>query len=295
MSVIPFPRRSAVPDVRSGLVPGLDPEVMVGMPHLGFGGLSETWLLKECGHRHWLLLAQAAGQRVPDFRDAKGAPVYAAFCGVSLSNARLDHVAENDTLVFTSSLARISATQFVSRHAIRIAEGWVAELELVSVFVKREVEGRNRSVARVRPEGLPGLDPGEVSRTSALAAALRGGQWDTHMGFARRDARELSRMMLNPCPSQDFNGAHFLYFVAFQTFADRAEWSLLAPPAGTLTLARDLIYHGNIEPGERLVASLLGVRETQGELVHWLRLAREDGIPLADIFTRRALPTPAGG
>ncbi|TDT96929.1 putative biosynthetic protein (TIGR04099 family) [Azorhizobium sp. AG788] len=290
MSVIPFPRRSTAPDVRSGAVPGLDPEVMVGMPHLGFGGLSETWLLKECGHRHWLALAQAAGQRVPDFRDAKGAPVYAAFCGVSLANARLDRVAENDTLIFASTLARISATQFVSRHSVRAPDGVVAELELVSVFVKRQVEGRNRSVARVRPEGLPPLDPGEVSRTSALAAALRGGEWDTHMGFARTQAHERARLMLNPTPSQDFNGAHFLYFAAFQAFADRAEWELLAPPAGTLTLARDLVYHGNIEPGERLAAGLLGVRETPSELAHWLRLAREDGTPLADIFTRRALP-----
>ncbi len=165
---------------------------------------------------------------------------------------------------------------------------------MVSVFVKREVEGRNRSVARVRPEGLPLLDPGEVSRTSALAAALRGGQWDTHMGFARRDARELSRLMLNPCPSQDFNGAHFLYFAAFQAFADRANGASWHRRRHA-DVARDLIYHGNIEPGERLVASLLGVRETQGELVHWLRLAREDGTPLADIFTRRALPMPAGG
>ncbi len=290
MSVIPFPRRSTAPDVRSGIVPGLDPEVMVGMPHLGFGGLSETWLLKECGHRHWLALAQAAGQRVPDFRDAKGAPVYAAFCGVSLANARLDRVAENDTLIFASTLARISATQFVSRHSVRAPDGVVAELELVSVFVKRQVEGRNRSVARVRPEGLPPLDPGEVSRTSALAAALRGGEWDTHMGFARTQAHKRASLMLNPCPSQDFNGAHFLYFAAFQAFADRAEWDLLAPPAGTLTLARDLVYHGNIEPGERLAAGLLGVRETPGELAHWLRLAREDGTPLADIFTCRALP-----
>jgi hypothetical protein len=31
--------------------------VVLGMPHLSLNGLSETWVLKECGHRHWFLLA----------------------------------------------------------------------------------------------------------------------------------------------------------------------------------------------------------------------------------------------
>ncbi|WP_051357411.1 Pnap_2097 family protein [Azorhizobium doebereinerae] len=290
MSLIPFPRRSPAGAARLPAPEPLAPRVLVGMPHLALGGLSETWLLKECGHRHWFLLAQAAGEGVPDFRDADGAPVYAAFCGASIARGRLDLVAENDTLAFASSLARISATQFASRHVVTLGEETVAEVELVSVFVKRLEPGRNRQVARVRPQGLPPLGPGAVSRTSALAAALRGGRWDTHMGFARDGARETARLLINPCPSQDFNGAHFLYFAAFQAFADRAEWEWLGLPPATVTLARDILYFGNIEPGERLSACLLGHAREGRETRHWLRLEREDGARLADIFTRRRAP-----
>ena len=56
-------------------MPALSDEIVLGMPHLCLGGLSETWLIKECGHRHWLLLAQATGRAVPNFCDAAGDPV----------------------------------------------------------------------------------------------------------------------------------------------------------------------------------------------------------------------------
>ncbi len=290
MSILVFPRRASAPPPPARGVSPLAPAVTVGMPHLSLGGLSESWLLKECGHRHWFLLAGAAGVALPDFRDADGAPVYAAFCGVSLREALLDVVAENDTLTFASSLAHVSRTQFCSRHVARLGELVVAEVELVSVFVKRLEPGRSRSAARVRPEGLPPFVPGEGSRTAGLAAALRSGRWDAHLGFPRDAAQDLGTLTLNPCPSQDFNGAHFLYFAAFQAFADRAEWELLAPPPGTVTMERDLLYHGNIEPGERVIARLRGVRRAGADLAHWLALEREDGGRLADVFTRRRLP-----
>lgn len=287
MSVLIFPRRAIAPPPGARSPSPLAPAVVVGMPHLSLGGLSESWLLKECGHRHWFLLAGAAGTALPDFRDADGAPVYAAFCGVSLREAALDTVAENDTLTFASALAHVSRTQYCSRHMVRLGAQTVAEVELVSVFVKRLEPGRNRSAARVRPEGLPPFVPGEVSRTAALAAAIRNGRWDAHLGFAPEAAGDHGSVTLHPCPSQDFNGAHFLYFAAFQAFADRAEWELLTPAPGTTTVERDILYHGNIEPGERIRARLRAVRREGADRAHWLALEREDGGRLADIFTRR--------
>ena len=56
--------------------------VVLGMPHLCMTGLSETWLLKECGHRHWLLLAEAAGLAAPDFRDPAGDPIFVVPVGM---------------------------------------------------------------------------------------------------------------------------------------------------------------------------------------------------------------------
>ncbi len=50
-----------------------------GMPQLCGSGLSENWLLKECGHRHWLAIAHRQGLARPRFHDALGQQVYAAF------------------------------------------------------------------------------------------------------------------------------------------------------------------------------------------------------------------------
>jgi len=35
--------------------------VRLGMPQLALAGLSESWLLMECGHRHWTLLERMLG------------------------------------------------------------------------------------------------------------------------------------------------------------------------------------------------------------------------------------------
>jgi hypothetical protein len=42
----------------------------------------DGWLWKTCGDRHWQQLAAIAGQAVPDFRNADGQRVYAAFTAI---------------------------------------------------------------------------------------------------------------------------------------------------------------------------------------------------------------------
>ena len=60
-------------------------------------------------------------------------------------------------------------------------------------------------------------------------AALRRDKWKAHLGFVRTDAPVLDRLVIDPCPAQDFNGADFLYFSSFQAFVDRAEWAFFRP------------------------------------------------------------------
>jgi probable biosynthetic protein (TIGR04099 family) len=137
----------------SAAAPTVPDALVLGMPHLCMTGLSETWLIKECGHRHWFLLARAAGLPVPDFRDPTGEPIYAAFLAVSLREASFDSVREHDRLVFASRLARISRTQFMSLHKCTVARRLIAEIVLTSTFVRREHKGKNRSVARIEVPG----------------------------------------------------------------------------------------------------------------------------------------------
>jgi probable biosynthetic protein (TIGR04099 family) len=265
--------------------------IVLGMPHLCRAGLSETWLLKECGHRHWFLLAQAAGFAKPNFRDAAGDPVYAAFLAVSVRDAAFESVHEHDELAFSSHLTRVSRTQFTSVHRLSVRARAVGKVAMISTFVKRAQKGHNQSIKRVEVRGLPPV--GSEPRGSAFvleSAALRSNRWLAHLGFERRMAAVVDRFVVDPCPSQDFNGADFLYFANFQAFVDRAEWAFFRPDAPfPTTRRRDIIYRGNIDPGERVVASLLQFRRNDQVLYHWYQLERElDATTIADIFTIRS-------
>jgi len=260
------------------------------MPHLALGGLSETWLLKELGHRHWTLLARMAGLDAPDFRDAGGDRVYAAFCAVSIRDAAFASLAEHDELVISSEIARISRTRFASIHKLNQNGQHKGSVSLCSVFVKRHQPGRNRSIARVSLDGFPPVESGPVFMQAAEMAAMIRGGWTEHLGLSNSERPPLQTITVDPCPSQDFNGADFLYFASFQAFVDRAEWKVFgAARLQPTTLARDIVYHGNIEIGDRVVLALRDQR-TDGDIFsHWFQIVREaDGGKLADVFTRRA-------
>ncbi|WP_045525856.1 hypothetical protein, partial [Aeromonas caviae] len=81
--------------------------VRIGMPQLAHAGLSEHWLLRECGDRHWCALAARLALAVPVFPDDTGRTAYAAFLGLALTGARLDAVREHDRLSIDTRLLRL--------------------------------------------------------------------------------------------------------------------------------------------------------------------------------------------
>ncbi|MFD2032748.1 hypothetical protein ACFSKM_25470 [Ancylobacter dichloromethanicus] len=96
-----------------------------------------------------------AGRAVPDFRAADGAPVYAAFSALSVTDADFASLGENDVLAISSTIARLTRTQCASRHVLACAGRTVGAVDLVSVFVRRAAGGGNHTVARVALDGFP--------------------------------------------------------------------------------------------------------------------------------------------
>ena len=264
--------------------------VRLGMPHLSGSGLSETWLLKELGHRHWFMLADAFGMKIPQFRDARGAPVYAAFCALSITDGAFGVASESDELTVVSELAHVSRTQSTSRHRLSIDGRPTGMVEMLSTFVGR-TSGGNHTVARVALDGQFGVgERPEPGGMAALAAAFRAERVATHLGFNLGPCDAIASFNFDPCPGQDFNGAGFLYFTSFIAFVDRAEWQFDRRCAlAATTVRRDIFFRGNIDPGEAIRVVLYEWRRTAEGVSHRSRIERcTDGAVLAEVFSIRS-------
>jgi probable biosynthetic protein (TIGR04099 family) len=287
-----------------GKAPDLQASYVLGMPHLSMGGLSENWLLKECGHMHWLRLALRLGLDAPDFKDMSGRPVNAAFTALRLSDARLDQVSVNARLDVRTSLRMLSKTEAVSTHVLMSENMFIGHLALISVFVARARKSDNRSLARALamlhhplPDGRDALNGSEIGNVlNGASHDFRKGHWDVHWGFRRAEAREIHSFSVCPCPLSDFNGADLLYFANFQTFVDRAQWHWTAKKDTIRrTVLREIFYGGNVNVGESLRIVVCGIEpetplKTDTFENTWCRIIRDaDGQVIADVFTRKRL------
>ena len=254
-----------------------DTRIVLGMPHLCPAGLSENWLWKELGHRHWNLIAKVHGRAASGFGVTGEEPVYAAFRRIGMSGGNLGRVGENDVLDLRSQLSRLSATRVGTRHLVGHAGHSVCEVEMESVFVQRRRNGCNRSIARVSLDHVPpSLPRMRVDREVAEPG--------------REEAmRDLGSWTFDPCPSLDFNGAGLLYFSSFVAAVDRAEWRLLgARHRGGTIRERKAVFHGNIEPGEGLAVRLEAGSGDAPSRHHARIRSTVDGRLLADVETLRA-------
>jgi probable biosynthetic protein (TIGR04099 family) len=270
----------------------------VGMPQLGRHGLSEHWLLKECGDRHWLSLAAGLDLPLPEFRDAAGRKLYAAFTLVRETGARLDAVAEHDRLRIESRSCPVGRSQHYGVHALTGIDGArLAKVEMLSAFVRRDRPGENRSMVRASL-GSEGEARGpwrsdaalhdDAERFAAAAHAWRKNRWLPRYGFEPEARRALALLEHLPCPSSDFNGADLLYFASFQALVDRAEWAWLGAGDLDTLVEREIAFFGNVDVGEAITVQLCGLRESADERVHWCELRRSaDGQRLAEVITRK--------
>lgn len=257
----------------------LEPHLLTGMPHVTPHGLSETWLMKELGHRHWLMLARDLGMDNADFRTADGDEAYAAICATSLTVARLDLVRANDILTIQSSITAVSRTQTATIHTLSVKGRTVGRVELLSTFVHREVEGSNHAIARVTVRDARER-PFEYSRLAKSAADIRNSRLRIYWGMPLGAAKALRSFRFDPCPSQEFNGAGLFYFAEFQAVADRALeiWFPRRKP----TVRRDVFFLGNIEHNESVSFDLIDGLDN-GDIIHG-EIRRGSGDVIAKIF-----------
>jgi len=249
-------------------------------------------LWKTCGDRHWQQLAANVGQTVPDFRDADGHRVYAAFTAIRIREATLESVAENDAFTIDSFLRPAGGAKFLSEHVVVAHGARRAKITMLSTFVRRTRERDNRSVVRAMPrlESASETKPETANglQLSALGRRFRSADWGAHMGLdqVRHATRHVVEFL--PCPYSDFNGADLLYFASFPAMVDRAEWHWRTDPDPPVIFERDLFFHGNANVGDALEIGFAAARLDASGLGHWCEIRRaRDGEKIADVVTRK--------
>lgn len=276
-ALLDFP--PAGPSARDLMERALDPHILLGMPHLNANGLSETWLMKELGHRHWLMLARHLGLDNADFRTADGEEAYAAICVTSLTDAHFNVVQANDILTIHSRLSVVSRTLTGTRHELSVHGRSVGTVELISTFVHRRIKDSNHSIVRVTVRE-PQAQRFEINSLAKNAADIRNGRLRTHFGFPVFANEALRTFNFDPSTSQEFNGAGLFYFAEYQALADRAleNWFPCKGPV----VRKDVFFLGNIERNESVFFDLIDFSDEQ-KTVHG-QLRRENGKVIAKIF-----------
>lgn len=267
---------------------------LASMPNLAFTGLSENWLLKECGHQHWLALAELHDRPLPDFRDDTGRIAYAAFTAVRCWDMALPSVAENRCFQIGTRIIRSGMARHFSEHTVTLGNNVVARVALLSTFVSRHLAGDNRSVTKAclanSNAALSSASPMQENLQNDNRR-LRAGDWKIHHRLRREECVLAGTFDFMPCPDADYNGAGFLYFANFQAIVDRAEWALLGLRRAGHTVARELHYYANLNIGESLQVKLQ-TRSPSDRSTHWCEIyRRSDNTRVADIFTAKAYPS----
>ncbi|MCE2029391.1 Pnap_2097 family protein [Sessilibacter corallicola] len=291
------------------------------MTNLSLCGLSENWLLKECGHQHWMALANHFNLNLPSFsgelfQSENNATVYAAFISATISNAKLQCIQENDTFEISTELVKAGRSKFYSVQKIKKDNALIAEVELISTLVSRKESGNNQSVYRVNTsdnnqaisESNPALN-NRIHELLQLSKSLKVNSltsWcelsfnstseknkDTPYPY-RHQPYQRQSYRYQPCPHSDFNGADFLYFANFQRIADQAEWYYLNLQNKHernqlwLTHNRQVSYYKNINLGDTLTYALVEGFENSGTKTTKMSVYREsDGDRIADILTQK--------
>ncbi|WP_068297699.1 Pnap_2097 family protein [Pararhodobacter sp. CCB-MM2] len=246
-------------------------DLRLGMRHLAPVGLSEPRWLRDGGDRHWELIAEALGQEGTAFRDPEGHAVYAAFCATDLQLAPVIRPLLAARVTIRSRLHAVSPNALGSEQQILGPDGPLGCLRMISCFLRHDETGSNRRLLRGNLPGMAPLPPATAAldRLQATARCIA--------RLMRRDSPTGPAILrYKPVPTMDFNAAGLLYFPTFSKIAE------MACPGSTPLLRRQIVYLGNLDPGEDI-----SVEAMQDDGTATTLLLRAKGRVLAQVTTQR--------
>lgn len=280
-------------------------KISINMPQVAANGLSENWLFKSSGDLHWQAICRSIGMRSGAISDESGARLYPTFVAISMRCSQpLSYIQENDELDTQIELANYGRSFFCS-NVTMAANDMVIKLEMITAFAMRSKEGKN-DLRKSSPPASAAYSCHELKEPPLLLDRAKLLRKKELTGILVLD-REINvhdnglglTALYEPSPYSDFNGANLLYFASYPTICDTMERLLVKEHAlavleddwclETSTMARDVYYYRNLDIGDLVKVRMNRFDEdSAGFFVSTTLLSGKDGLPIADVFTRKA-------
>jgi probable biosynthetic protein (TIGR04098 family) len=204
-------------------------KIKLGMPHLNYNGLDETWLFKYLGNIHWDLLRSEVDMYSEDER------FYASFFHIQLKfKSSQEAFKENDVLTIKSKLFRYDARVYRSEHTFG-----GSTMVMDTIFVKKNQTGLVKYIPKhVNPKYGTVEDIG-----------LAEYQQQKKRIFADTSCVNGNRLIFPP--ANVFNGVKILYcanYLFLVSLSEYVQHQKLFNPIKAI----DINYYGNMDVADSL-------------------------------------------
>lgn len=266
-------------------------DIEIRMPQMSNSALSESWLLKYLGDKHWSLISEGFNITSSQFRDSNDNRIYSTFIRINYSVSALDKFRENEKLKFTSEISGFGANTFLSHIN---GEGSTKHINanLLTTFSIR-VKDDNNEIHKGNIDLIPSTIS-QISNTPIFLNDYRLLRKDlldeikTEFGVFPITDKVIFSCDYNINIYYDINGVGLLYFAAYPIISDLCslQYFKIREASSHQTIYRDIFYFANCNPTDKIIFQLNFIDENQAMTRTLTSLFRKsDNILLAKILT----------
>jgi len=265
--------------------------VEIRMPQMANGALSESWLLKYLGDKHWLLLSEGFNKKSSEFKDNSGNRLYATFVRINYSTSSLDNFRENETINFNSNIEGFGSNTFISSIIGQSSDNEIKATLLTTFSIR--VNDNNNEINK----GNVDLIPNSISQLSKTPIhlndyrLLRKGLLDeisSDFGVFPITENVIFTCEYDVNPYYDINGVGLLYFAAYPIVSDSCFLKYFNDHKSFSysTIYRDIFYFANCNPADKIIFQLNYIEQKENIIKTLTSLYRQsDNKLLAKILT----------
>lgn len=265
--------------------------IEIGMPQMANSALSESWLLKYIGNKHWFLLSEGFNKKSSEFKDEYGNRIYATFVRINYSTTALNEFQENEIINFNSIIEGFGSNTFISNI---VGNGSNKEIKatLLTTFSTR-ANKNNNEISKSNLDLFPNTI-GQLSKTPILLndyRLLRKGLIDeipSNFGVFPNTDNVIFTCEYDVNPYYDINGVGLLYYAAYPIVSDSCclKYFKDYKSHSYQTIYRDIFYFANCNPTDNIIFQLNFIDQSENKIKILTSLYRHsDNKLLAKILT----------